>query len=93
MKIIHKGKKFISPVDMVDVYEYGECNIFYAIENNKYHISVACKDRYPTWDEIVYIREQLTPNNVTMAMILPPEKNYINIHNNCFHLWQIEDKK
>jgi hypothetical protein len=28
-----------------------------------------------------------------MAMLLPPRDEYVNEHEHCFHLWQIEDKR
>jgi hypothetical protein len=30
---------------------------------------------------------------VTMAMILPPKSEYVNIHNFCFHLHQIPNEE
>lgn len=55
-----------------------------------WHLSISHPDRYPSWDEIVDARYQLVPDGVTMAQILPPRRQYLNIHPNCFHLWEIE---
>ena len=57
-----------------------------------WHISIAHPDRYPTWDEISECRYRLVPGTVTMAMILPPRNQYVNLHENCFHLHQISNK-
>ena len=58
-----------------------------------WHISVSRKDRYPTWDEIKAARYDLIPDAVTMAQILPPRAEYVNLHTNTFHLHEIRDGK
>jgi hypothetical protein len=58
-----------------------------------WHLSISEPSRYPTWDEIADARYQLIPDDVTMAMLLPPPDEYVNVHNNCFHLWQIDDRR
>lgn len=76
----------------------GEMTVFVGIEPNRergiirqrWHLSIAHPARYPTWDEIKAARYELTPANVTMAMILPPPDEYVNQHPNCFHLHEIE---
>lgn len=45
--------------------------------------------RYPTWDEIADARYRFVPDAVTMAMLLPPRSEYVNIHNTTFHLWEV----
>ena len=54
------------------------------------HISVSCKDRYPTWDELVAVKRAFAENK-TMAIYLPPDAEYVNLHENCFHLWETKD--
>lgn len=58
-----------------------------------WHLSIAHRHRYPTWDEIADVRYELVPSDVTMAMLLPPPGEYVNEHDHCFHLWQIEDRR
>lgn len=26
--------------------------------------------------------------HLTMAIYIPPEAEYVNVHENCFHLWE-----
>lgn len=54
-----------------------------------WHLSISCRDRYPTWDEIKAARYDLIPDEVTMAQMLPPKKEYVNLHPNTFHLHEI----
>lgn len=58
-----------------------------------WHLSIAHAHRYPTWDEIADVRYELVPGDVTMAMLLPPPDSYVNAHEHCFHLWQIDDRR
>ena len=69
---------------------YGECSVLAAKEGDKWHLSIAHRSRYPTLDEIRDARYKFVPDDVTMAMIYPPKDEYVNLHNNCFHLWQVK---
>jgi hypothetical protein len=72
-------------------YQVGGCTVLVgSTEATGYHLSISHPSRYPTWDEIAHARYKLVPN-VTMALLLPPGSKYINIHPNCFHLWQVPD--
>lgn len=55
----------------------------------RWHLSISCANRYPTWEEIKEARYALLPDNITMGMLLPPKAEYVNIHPNCFHLHEI----
>jgi hypothetical protein len=59
-------------------------------ETKCWHLSISHPHRYPDWDVIADARYSLTPDEVTMAMILPPKEEYVNVHKNCFHLHQIQ---
>lgn len=56
----------------------------------RWHISVAHNKRYPTWDEIRDARYELIPAEVMVAMFLPPPSEYVNVHQYCFHLFEVE---
>lgn len=79
-------------------YYLGECAVFVAIDPSKergvlrqrWHLSISHPSRYPSWDEIKEARYRLTPDQITMAMILPPTAEYVNLHPNCFHLHEID---
>lgn len=71
----------------------GGLHIIHGIEDGKRHVSISHASRYPTWDEIKDVREQLCGEQETMAMILPPKSEYVNVHPFCFHLWQLNDKE
>jgi hypothetical protein len=79
----------------VKAYRKGACACFVGHEPRPgapglhWHLSISCRDRYPTWEEIHDARYCLLPMGLTFAQILPPLNEYINIHPNCFHLWEI----
>jgi len=62
-------------------------------ETMLWHLSIAHQHRYPTWDEIADVRYELVPDDVTMALLLPPPDEYVNLHDFCMHLWQIDDRR
>ena len=79
-------------------YRFNGCSVFCGVEpvtergivRMRWHVSIAHPSRYPTWDEIKAARYELVPKNITMAMILPPPDEYVNLHGNCFHLHEID---
>jgi len=61
-------------------------------EGLRWHMSISTAKRYPVWDEIRdawYALKPADARDVTMAMLLPPEREYVNVHPNCFHLHEI----
>lgn len=55
----------------------------------RWHMSISTRTRYPEWDEIRDARYALIPDDITMGMLLPPKSEYVNLHQNCFHLHEI----
>lgn len=78
-----------SPLPNCKAYRLGQCAVFVGLEAGFWHLSISHKDRYPSWDEIREARYRLVPDAVTMAMLLPPRAEYVNLHDHCFHLHQI----
>lgn len=63
------------------VYKMGKVRASVAVPNEKmpgYFMTVRCNDRYPTWDEIVWLRYNLIPDAAIMSLILPNLNRYIN---------------
>jgi hypothetical protein len=91
--------EIVSPVLGCRAYTLGRCRVIVGREpigaggELKWHLSISHRARYPTWDEIREARYRFIPNDVTVAMILPPKEEYVNFHENCFHLHEIEDEK
>jgi len=69
------------------------CSILCGYEPVGWHLSISHKERNPTWEEIKQVRYELMPKDVNIGMILPPEENYVNIHQHCFHLFELDLKE
>jgi len=70
-------------------FQRGSIRAIVSKDGGSWHISVSHPHRYPKWDEIRQARYDLIQNNAYMVMILPPKEDYVNLHENCFHLWEI----
>jgi hypothetical protein len=83
----------------------GHLSVFVGIEDEDWHLSISHRKnllgpdgrnlpgRYPSWDEIAEARYRFCPDEVTMAMLLPPKDEYVNVHPTTFHLWEIPNEK
>ena len=77
------------------VYAMGECQIFAGIEpcghhgEMRWHMSISHPRRYPSWDEIAHARYAVVPDEANMMMSLPSREDYVNVHQHCFHLFEI----
>jgi hypothetical protein len=56
------------------------------IQTDRTHFSISCPDRDPTWEEIAAARYALLPKLRDCVMVLPPEADYVNVHEHCFHV-------
>jgi hypothetical protein len=82
-----------SPLESAKAYRVGDCTLMVGQENGLWHISIANQKRYPSWDELKFVRYRFCPDDITMVMILPPKSDYVDLHKWCFHLWEIKDEK
>lgn len=64
----------------------------HAFSKGECRVSISHPSRYPGWEEIKDARYSLLPAGLNFAMMLPPLNEYVNIHQNCFHLWEFDDK-
>ena len=87
-----KWKKFNHPLGG-NWYTWGDVRCHVAKENGLWHVSISLSYRYPTWNEIYQAWYDLVPDasEITGAIILPRTSKYVNIHPNCFHVYQLRD--
>lgn len=64
-----------------------------AKEDGRWHMSISHPKRLPSWEEIKDARKATLPPNIFLCVLFPPEEFWLNIHDYCMHLWQIEDEK
>lgn len=58
------------------------------IEVHREGTKVVVMVEHGLWDEILAVRRWAFPPDMEVVMVLAREAEYVNIHNNCFHLWQ-----
>lgn len=51
------------------------------------HISFSRKSKMPTYADLQLVKREFIGNDKKAIMVFPEEKNYVNIHPNCLHLW------
>lgn len=72
------------------VFEYKDKTIIITIEDGHWHLSAACKHTIGYY-ELKELRYKFMPNAMQVAPIFPPREEFINVHENCFHLYQIKN--
>jgi len=63
-------------------------SVIASLDGGALHLSIAHSQRYPTWDEILAVRAWAFPEETEVVMVLARKSEYVNVHNNCFHLWE-----
>lgn len=70
------------------VFKYKGMALIIAIEDGKWHLSVSAK--FPLgYHQLKDIRYKFLPNDIQIAQIFPPREEFVNVHECCWHLWEI----
>lgn len=66
--------------------------VMVTLDNTKHgvllHTSVSRRDTDPTWETIKAVKT-LVYGDIDVMMVLPKAELYVNVHQHCFHLWQM----
>lgn len=62
--------------------------VLFSIDHGWRHASISHPDRFPTWEEILEVRDACFPAEMEVVMVLARRSEYVNLHGNTFHLWQ-----
>lgn len=52
-----------------------------------WHVSVSHRHRVPTYNELAEVKRRFIGPDRKAVMVFAEEKNHVNIHLNCLHLW------
>lgn len=76
-------------------YTWGDVKAIVTKDEGLWHISVSLAYRYPTWEEVKSAWYDLVPGaeNIAGAIILPRKRDYVNLHPNCFHVFELNDSE
>jgi hypothetical protein len=68
--------------------KHGMFVVIASVDAGSLHVSFSHNSRYPTWDEILAVRAWGFPEETEVVMVLARKSEYVNVHQNCFHLWE-----
>ena len=57
------------------------------------HASVSLQHRAPTWAEMCLVKDIFWSPNDCVVQFHPPERDYVNYHPHCLHLWKSTTEK
>ena len=69
-------------------FKYKGKNIVVNNEEGKWHLSASANHTLGYY-EIKELRYKFMPNDMEVAQIFPPREEFVNLHENCFHLWEL----
>jgi hypothetical protein len=69
--------------------KWGKFYVRVTIDRGLWHLSISHPNRDLTYAELKQARYRFVPGDVTMAMLFPPEREFINFHEHCFQFWQV----
>ena len=63
-------------------------DIFITVDEGLWHLSASCNHTIGYY-ELKELRYQFMPNKMYVAQVFPPREDFVNVSENCFHLWQL----
>jgi hypothetical protein len=87
LEIPHSLRLLLEPGSRA--FTMGPCRIIVSQQKAGWHLSVSRPDRLPTWEEVRDARYALIPDEATMALLLPPRSEYVNVHEYCLQMYEI----
>lgn len=58
-----------------------------------HHVSLSRRDRIPTWDEVMKVKNEFLGEEVEAYKVLPKKADYVNLHKYCLHFFSRIDGK
>jgi hypothetical protein len=88
MGFVPAGSAPIAPGGSLWLSREKHLRLIVSVDGGYLHASISHPDRYPTWAEIMRVRDWIFPAEMEVVMVLARRSEYVNLHPNCFHLWQ-----
>ena len=79
-------------VGVIRLPDSGVASVVWSRNENGYeHVSVAPSRIYkvPTWKDMCYVKELFGEEDEEVYQIHPKKADYVNIKENCLHLWRV----
>lgn len=71
------------------LFNYKGKNVLINNEDGLWHLSVSANHTLGYY-ELKEIRYKFMPNDMQVAQMFPPREEFVNLHQNCFHLWELK---
>jgi hypothetical protein len=73
------------------VFKMGRCHVIVTIDNDRWHLSISTNNKkiLPSYKEIKAARYKYIPDDVYMAEIFPPKRDFVNVAE-VRHLWEVK---
>jgi hypothetical protein len=65
------------------------CRIIVSQQKAGWHLSITHPRHLPSWEDVRDARYAFIPDDVTMALLLPPRSEYVNVHEFCLQMYEI----
>ena len=65
------------------------CKVIVSIDGGLWHLSISKEKTQPSYKLLKAARYKFLPGDITVAQLFPPEKEFVNIHEFCHHLWEL----
>lgn len=66
-------------------------NVLVTIDGGKWHLSASTNHPIGYY-EMKELRYEFLPNGIHAAQVFPPREEFVNIEENCYHLYEIDDE-
>lgn len=78
------------------LFMYSKYKVIFSVEDHATgrwkHASITVEDKgLPTWGDVQLMKDDFFGPDAYAIQILPPEKEQVNVHEYCMHLWQYLD--
>lgn len=85
---------YVGMCGFVKLPECGTCSVVWSRdEDGLEHVSVSPRHKYriPSWDDMCYLKDIFFDDEEEVYQIHPPKSQYVNVMQNCLHLWKRAD--
>ncbi len=73
------------------VFSHGILNVIVSKDMGLWHLSVSHPSRIPNYEELKEVRYKFLSDDIYVAQVFPPSKEFVNVHPHTLHLWQLRD--
>lgn len=58
-----------------------------------WHLSMSYPGKIPSYEQLKSARYKYLPDDILVAQLFPPSKDFVNLHPYVLHLWQLKPEE